>query len=137
MSSFFVVTIIATILSKIRLTETVKHSHKKFWLLVLDSLKYNSKAESHINRCAKAVISRSLTISRHIYLFFLILYYDLNLFLNLVASNGFEVAPFWKISPTQCERACGGPDYTVWYEHTLIQNIYLNSGLKLKDFISI
>ena len=40
-----------------------------FWLFVLDSLKYSSKAESPINRSAKAVISRNLTTSRHNHLF--------------------------------------------------------------------
>ena len=46
----------------------------EFRLLVLDSLKYSSKAESPINRSTKAVISRNLTTSQHnhlsIYLFF-------------------------------------------------------------------
>ena len=37
----------------------------RFRLLVLDSLKYISKAESPINRSAKAVISRNLATSRH------------------------------------------------------------------------
>ena len=45
----------------------------EFRSLVLDSLKYSSKAESPINRPAKAVISRNLTTSGHnhliIYLF--------------------------------------------------------------------
>ena len=48
----------------------------EFRLLVLDSLKYSSKAESPINRSAKAVIGRNLTTSQHnhlfIYLFFII-----------------------------------------------------------------
>ena len=37
----------------------------EFQLLVLDSLKYSSKAESPINKSAKAVISGNLTTSRH------------------------------------------------------------------------
>ena len=37
----------------------------EFRLLVLDSLKYSSKAESSINRSAKAVISRDFITSRH------------------------------------------------------------------------
>ena len=41
----------------------------EFQLLVLDSLKQSSDAESPINTSAKAVISRNLTISRHIHLF--------------------------------------------------------------------
>ena len=35
----------------------------EFQLLVIDSLKYSSKAESPINRSAKAVIIRDLTTS--------------------------------------------------------------------------
>ena len=47
----------------------------EFGLLVLVSLKYNSKAESTNNRSAKAIISRKLTTSRHNHLFnFLFLY---------------------------------------------------------------
>ena len=51
----------------------------EFQLLVLDSLKYNSKAESPINRSAKAVISRNLTPIQHnhliFYLFVLFIFY--------------------------------------------------------------
>ena len=47
----------------------------EFGLLVLVSLKYNSKAESTNNRSAKAVISKNLTTSRHNHLFnFLFIY---------------------------------------------------------------
>ena len=62
-----------------RLTQQNKDiNNDKFWkmgtivefrLLVLDSLKYSSKAESPINRSAKAVISRNLSTSRHNHLF--------------------------------------------------------------------
>ena len=41
----------------------------EFRLLVLDSLKYNSKAESPIIRSTKAVISRNLTTIRHSHIF--------------------------------------------------------------------
>ena len=41
----------------------------QFRILVLDSLKYNSKWKSPINRSFKAVISRVLTTSRHNHLF--------------------------------------------------------------------
>ena len=41
----------------------------EFRLLVLNSLKYSSKAESPINRSAKAVIKSNLTTSRHNHLF--------------------------------------------------------------------
>ena len=37
----------------------------EFRLLVLDLLKYSSKAESPINKYAKADISRNLATSRH------------------------------------------------------------------------
>ena len=71
LSSCFILTIIATMLSNIRLTYALNTDKNidKFWkmssnvefrLLVLDSLKYSSKPESPINRSAKAVISRSL-----------------------------------------------------------------------------
>ena len=48
----------------------------EFRHLVLDSLKYSSKAESPINRSAKAVISRNLTTSRHnhLFVFYLFIY---------------------------------------------------------------
>ena len=46
-----------------------------FRLLVLDSLKYSSKAKSPINRYAKAVISRNLTTSRHNHLFICLFYF--------------------------------------------------------------
>ena len=36
------------------------------------------------------------------------LYYDLDLVLNQVVSNGLEVALFEIVLPPQCERACGG-----------------------------
>ena len=88
MSSCFITTIIATIpKNTLDLHSKTQTNNDKFWkmstivefrLLVLDSLKYCSKAESPINRSAKAVISRTLTTSRHnhlfIYLFFFILY---------------------------------------------------------------
>ena len=41
----------------------------EFPLLVLGPLKYNSKAESPINKSAKAVISRYLTTNQHNHLF--------------------------------------------------------------------
>ena len=51
----------------------------EFRLLDLDLLNYNSKAELPINRSAKVVISRNLTISWHsnlfIYLFIYLLIY--------------------------------------------------------------
>ena len=51
----------------------------EFRLLILDSLKYSSKAESPINRSTKAVISRNLTTSQHnhlfIYLFIYLFYF--------------------------------------------------------------
>ena len=40
------------------------------------------------------------------------LYYDLDLVLNEVASNDLEVASFWRILPPECERACGGPEFS-------------------------
>ena len=50
----------------------------EFRLLVLDSLKYSSKAESPINISVKAVISRNLPTSQHnhlfIYLFFIFIF---------------------------------------------------------------
>ena len=47
----------------------------EFRLLVLDSLKYSSKAESPISRYAKAVISRNLTTSRRNHLFIYFIFY--------------------------------------------------------------
>ena len=61
----------------------------EFRLLVVDSLKYSSKAESPINRSAKAVISRNLTTSRHnhlfiyfvfLFLFFIFYFYFFHIF---------------------------------------------------------
>ena len=58
----------------------------EFRLLVLDSLRYSSKAESPINRSPKAVISRNLTTSGHNHLFsffllsFLIFYFIFHIF---------------------------------------------------------
>ena len=61
----------------------------EFRLLVLDSLKYSSKAESPINRSAKAVISRNLTTSQHNHLFiYLFIYFILFYFI-------FFCAPFF------------------------------------------
>ena len=62
----------------------------EFRFLVLDSLKYSSKAESTINRSANAVISTSLTTSRHnhlfnflsIYLLFLFFYFTFYIYLQ-------------------------------------------------------
>ena len=75
-------TIIATILKNtLDLHSKTDINNDKFWkmgtivefrLLVLDSLKYSSKAESSINRSAKAVISRNL---RHNHLFIFIFYF--------------------------------------------------------------
>ena len=49
----------------------------EFRLFVLDWLKYSSKAESPINRSAKAVMSRNLTTSRlnHLFIFFIYLFF--------------------------------------------------------------
>ena len=62
-----------------RLTQSnTDTNNNKFWkmgtvvefrLLVLESLKYTSKAESPINRSAKSVVSRNLTTSLHNHLF--------------------------------------------------------------------
>ena len=52
----------------------------EFRLLVLDSLKYSSKAESPINRSAKAVISRNLTTTEHDHLFIYFVFLFLFLF---------------------------------------------------------
>ena len=51
-----------------------------FQLLVLDSLKYSSKAESPINRSAKAVISRNLTTSRDDHLFPFVFFLSFQIF---------------------------------------------------------
>ena len=77
-------TIIAIILKNtLDLHSKTDINNDKFWkmgtivefrLLVLDSLKYSSKAESPINRFAKAVISRNLTTSRHNHLLFIYLF---------------------------------------------------------------
>ena len=67
----------------------------EFQLLVLDSLKYSSKAESPINRSAKAVISSSLTTSQHnhlfIYLFFIIIFIYLFFFSMYLRKTGIIV----------------------------------------------
>ena len=56
----------------------------EFRLLVLNSLKYSSKAELPINRSAKAIISRNLTTSHHNYFFIsLFLYLVIYLFIYL------------------------------------------------------
>ena len=70
-----------------------------FRLLDLDSLKYSSKAESPINRPAKAVISRNLTTSRHnhlfiylfIYLFLFYIFYFLFFFSIYLQKTGITV----------------------------------------------
>ena len=61
----------------------------EFGLLVLVSLKYNSKAESTNNRSAKAVISRNLTTSRHnhLFIFLFICYFYLFYFLYIFIEN--------------------------------------------------
>ena len=48
----------------------------EFRLLVLDSLKYISKADSPSNKSAKAVISRNLTTSgrNHLFIYFIFLF---------------------------------------------------------------
>ena len=46
-----------------------------FRLLVLDSLKYSSKAKSPINRSARAVISKRFTTSQHNHLFIFLFIY--------------------------------------------------------------
>ena len=47
----------------------------EFRLLVLDSLKYSSEAESPVNRSAKAVITRNLLVDTLIYLFIYFIFY--------------------------------------------------------------
>ena len=42
------------------------------------------------------------------YVYILDLFFNLDFLLNYVASNGLEIALFWKILPTQCDRVCGG-----------------------------
>ena len=59
----------------------------EFRLLILDSLKCSSKAESPINRSAKAVISRNLTTSRHNHLFIYLFYFYFILFIFLSIFN--------------------------------------------------
>ena len=59
-----------------------------FRFLVLDSLKYSSKAESPINRSTEAVISKNLTTSQHnhffsIFFLFSIIFYFFILFLYI------------------------------------------------------
>ena len=51
-------------------------------LLVLNSRKYSSKAESPINRSAKVVITRNLTVSRHncLFIFLFISYFNFFLY---------------------------------------------------------
>ena len=78
-------TIIAIILKNtLDLHSKTDINNDKFWkmgtiaefrFLVLDSLKYSSKAESLINRSAKAVINRDLKTSRHNHLFIYLLIY--------------------------------------------------------------
>ena len=65
----------------------------EFRLLVLDSLKYSSKAESPINKSAKAVISMNLTTSRHnhlfiyfVFLFLFFIFYFL-IFFHIITEN--------------------------------------------------
>ena len=94
-------TIIAIILKNtLDLHSKTDINNDKFWkmgtiaefrFLVLDSLKYSSKAESLINRSAKAVINRDLKTSRHnhlfIYLFiYLLIYFIFILFYFFVLS---------------------------------------------------
>ena len=78
-----------------RLTQSnTDTNNNKFWkmgtvvefrLLVLESLKYSSKAESPINRSAKSVISRNLTTSRHNHLFmFFPIFLSFSVFFNFV-----------------------------------------------------
>ena len=66
----------------------------EFRLLLLDSLKYSSHAESPINRSAKAFISRNLTTSRHnrlfICLFIYLLFICLFIYLLLLFSISFS-----------------------------------------------
>ena len=65
----------------------------EFRLLVLDSIKYSSKAESPINRSAKAVISMNLTTSRHSHLFiyfvflFLFFIFYFFIFFHIIREN--------------------------------------------------
>ena len=97
MSSCFIMTIIAIILKNtLDLHSKTDINNDKFWkmdtiaefrFLVLDSLKYSSKAESLINRSAKAVINRDLTTSRHNHLFiYLLIYFIFILFYFFVLS---------------------------------------------------
>ena len=59
----------------------------EFLLLILDSLKCRSKAESPINRSAKAVISRNLTISRHNDLFSFVFFLIFNFIFHIFTEN--------------------------------------------------
>ena len=43
------------------------------------------------------------------YVYIVDLFFILDFVLNYVASNGLEIALFWKILPPHCERAWGGP----------------------------
>ena len=56
----------------------------EFRLLLLDSLKYGSMAESPVNRSANAVISGNLTTSRHSHLFVFLSFYFLFLFFTFI-----------------------------------------------------
>ena len=47
----------------------------EFRLLVLDSLKYSSEAESPVNRSAKTVITRNLLVDTLNYLFIYFIFY--------------------------------------------------------------
>ena len=58
--------------------------------------------KDHAQRCAE-------------YVYIVDLFFNLNFVLNYVSSNGLEMALFWKISPPQCERACGGPKLKVFF----------------------
>ena len=53
----------------------------EFQLLIRDSLKYSSMAESPIDRSTKAVIRRNLTTSRHNHLF---IYFFIYLFVIFI-----------------------------------------------------
>ena len=56
---------------------------------------------------------------KYIYTYFVSLFLRLDFVLNLIASNGLEIAPFRNILPPQSEKACGGPDLRVESSKTI------------------
>ena len=55
-----------------------------------------------------AVSERSRSTLCNVYI--VDLFFNLDFVLNYVASNGLEIALFWKILPPQYQRACGRPE---------------------------